>query len=232
MEEIRVDKKLAPCFLYIPRKPGIGASIMKTFLTFSPVAILLLALALALGCGGGQRFGARVDSSALDAVNRNEVYYDISGSTVQELRAQMERRGPVYGGKRMFGRCLWRVRASFAAYPRKPDARCVASKVPARLDATITLPRWRGYDQAPAELKARWDGFIKGLRRHEQNHFNHGQAAAVETKRAIQELSGKYDCQEFQRRAQDILRSVPAAYSDRDREYDSVTNHGSTEFSL
>lgn len=196
---------------------------------FTAIALAVLA---AVHCGGGQPFGAAVDSSGLDAVNVDERFYNINGNSVEELRARMEAAGPAGPDGRMFGRCVWRVRASFAGYPRKPDGLCVVTQVPARLDATITLPRWTGYDSAPAELRARWDAFYAGLKRHEHNHLNHGLAAAVETRRRIRELSAKYDCQEFSRRAQAILNEVPAAYAQKDREYDAATGHGTTEFSF
>lgn len=102
------------------------------------------------------------NASSNEPVSIRTNYYYISGSNVNELKADMRRKGPL--GYWAYAR--WYVRWS---------ADCNVT-----VSIRYTLPKWPGKDSAPPELRAKWERMITKLREHEEGHGRHGLKAAEE----------------------------------------------------
>lgn len=99
------------------------------------------------------------------------IYYDIRGSTVEELIQQMSWLGPVgLDGKKHYGYCEWQESGRMM---------------------TVTLPRWAPYEDVDPDLIARWDNFVKNLAKHENGHAKIARANVGAP--GIQGLSDAYD---------------------------------------
>ena len=79
------------------------------------------------------------------------IYYDIRGSTEEDLIQQMNWLGPVGNdGETSWGRCQWEGDG---------DLRII-----------VTMPRWTPPKDADPDLIAKWDNLVKNLAKHENGH--------------------------------------------------------------
>jgi predicted secreted Zn-dependent protease len=119
------------------------------------------------------------------------IYYDIRGSTEEDLRQQMNWLGPVgLDGKTHMGFCEWEGEVS--------------------LKITMTLPRWTPPENAAPNLIAKWDNFVKNLAKHENGHAIIARANAGSPN--IQGLSDAYDAETNHGANQGVSFDDPQAY--------------------
>ncbi len=151
--------------------------------------------------------------------------YNIEGQTSQQLRKQMQERGPIdlYGVRR-FGECRWKVWWDW------PDQnKLLHVKVYAR--ATLTFPKWEesdGSESSDPELRKKWENFLTRMRAHERQHLHHLikllpnvrdqiNAAALTNPALTRKQANKI--------AQTVLRKIRQL----DRDYDLRTQNGKLE---
>jgi len=95
-------------------------------------------------------------------VTETITYYEISGDTAAELRAQMKTKGP----NGYWGYSRWYVRWSGSC------------KLSVTVD--ITMPKLKNPENVPAGLVQKFDKMYAALLTHEKNHGQHGISAAEE----------------------------------------------------
>ena len=98
--------------------------------------------------------------SAKPAVTIRTNYYPVQGTTVEQLRTEMNRNGPMGN----WAYTNWYV--SWSA-PCKVTLRVV-----------YTYPRWINRDAASASFRQYWDKFMASLQVHEKGHEQNGRNAA------------------------------------------------------
>ncbi len=179
----------------------------------------------AVGAGGVSRDGSGALQAGV-AVHAREVYYDISGSTAEDLWKAMRALGPQSGGRRVFGYHSWNVRWNFRYAPGGGE--CRMKDVQVELTSTITLPRWRPPAVAPDGLVAQWDAFVAALTLHEQGHRDLSLAAAREIERALRRLRHA-GCAALDAQANALANRILGQYRERDRRYDAETGSGRTQ---
>jgi predicted secreted Zn-dependent protease len=153
--------------------------------------------------------------------------YDVEGTTAQEIRRDLNRRGPLSHGQRFDARTEWNVRWRFDLEPR--DESCRATRPRVDLDVLVTLPRWRQPTDAPASLVERWQRYLRALENHEEGHAAIGASAADEIRAALAQLPPAPTCDEAERRANRAGQEIVGAHNRRDEEYDEQTDHGATQ---
>jgi predicted secreted Zn-dependent protease len=172
--------------------------------------------------------GLAVGQPMAHADDAEIVYYDVVGNSAQELRHQMDTKGP-FGeeGKRVDGHTDWKVTWSYQYAPATDGCRITALGI--NLSATITLPRWTAGDHASNALLKKWQSYIASLRVHEDGHYSHGVEAADEIKSFGQSFHTSDDClilaMTFNNKATSIIEKYRAA----DAAYDADTKHGRTQ---
>lgn len=147
-------------------------------------------------------------------------YYDIQGRTVDEILAQLRRKGP----SGWAGHTEARVRYRFTT--EQQGAGCRLGTYHASLDAQVELPRWTGRDHAPQRLRDWWDRYLSSLERHENGHVRIGLATANEVERLLRATRPASSCEavkeDVSRRADPVLRRMQLLQD----EYDLRTDHG------
>lgn len=93
-------------------------------------------------------------------------YYDISGSTGRELKAQMKKKGP----QGYWAYTRWHVRWS---------SNCLVE-----VKITYTYPRLKNPEKTPLPVRKRWQTMMEKLVLHEEGHAQHGLNAASEIREA------------------------------------------------
>jgi predicted secreted Zn-dependent protease len=154
-------------------------------------------------------------------------YYTITGATGQQLRQQMDQRGPVSDGKRWAGlteqQYRWEVR-----YTTAPN-RCAVQSVTISVQTTITLPRWEPPPAASPELRQEWIRFINALALHEDGHRQIGLTGIRQLREQARALSPAPACQALSAALEQAAKETSDWIRRENIRYDQETDHGRTQ---
>lgn len=172
-----------------------------------PIATLAALFGLALVTTGCTTTGAKVSTQ----------YYDISGSSPRELDREIRRHGPNRGkAVAMTGIDIRPVDLE----PTVSNGLCRFERARFRVNAAITLPRWReAQSSRDAALQRNWKGLAAYAAAHEQVHVRIAEEFARELERAFLAIPPQPSCTRLEtiavalvRRAQPIHRRVQLAF--------------------
>jgi predicted secreted Zn-dependent protease len=147
-------------------------------------------------------------------------YYDVSGASLDQLRAQMSARGT----DGWAGHTHTHVAYHFTTQPTSGG--CRVDEVTVTLDARVRLPRWVDRDAAPAQAQGEWDRLMSRLVDHEGGHVRIGQSSADAVERAVRETTPASSCQDVAARAKGRADAVLALLPQQQADYDARTDHG------
>lgn len=149
-------------------------------------------------------------------------YYRIRGSSVSDLRSGIGRHGP---GK-FDAVTKWSTQYAFTSAPAADG--CSPENVRVELSVEFVLPKWSPDTGAPPALRSLWSDYSSALRRHESIHRRIAEAGAKELLRALRDL-GPFPCERLDQTAARTARRIVRQTSERQRQYDDATNHGSSQ---
>lgn len=184
----------------------------------------LAALALVVATGAKPEVTRAPASSSLspafaDIPDVEIVYYDVQGTSPEEIRRNMNRLRPTDDqGRRFDGYTRWNVRWS---WPGLPGGGCDLAQVDVRVTIRVTLPRYTPSPRTPAAVHRRWATYIAALERHEANHARHAWRGVQRVRSALRQA----DCAGANAAGQAVLAEIRR----QDAEYDRATRHGITE---
>lgn len=192
---------------------------------------LFVALCCLLACGGGTTSGTGSAERAQTSVgptstNPNvtvqttQVYYDIFGNSITQLRQELSNKGP--------GAYFGRVDSTIS-YDYKAGGSCVVASARARVDSQLTLPRWDMPANAAPSLVAEWNRFIAALERHELNHVEIDVTQAEIFWATVFELPAFPDCAALDNAIAELHQRALQRAGTLNQEYDQRTQHGVTE---
>lgn len=157
-------------------------------------------------------------------------WYDVSGDSEAELRAQLDRLGPETDGERHDAYTAWHVTWHFPFV--QGDDGCATGPVTTDVRVVVTLPRWQGFADEGAPLVQRWRRYLDALKEHESGHRLTGIHAASDITEQLPQLPPKPTCGEAEEAANALARSILDQHRARDVEYDGETRHGITQGAL
>ena len=149
--------------------------------------------------------------------------YDITGSTAEALRAQMDALGP--GGFDAY--TSWFVR--WTVPDMVSDAGCAPGEVKVSVLIVYNFPHWDPPADAPAALVDRWTAYTAALHNHEDGHKDIAIAAGQEVKRTLDALPAFPACDALQQAANTAGNRILDQHLQREAEYDRSTDHGATQ---
>lgn len=151
-----------------------------------------------------------------------EKAYAIKGTTGIELYASIGERGPKIGSQvRTIAythfKLTWRRK-----YVPQPDGSCTLTTAVPKLIITYTLPR--PVSALSPDIKARWDRFIDGVRRHERVHGVIIVDMVKEIERVSLGLTAAADphCTKVRQKLQAKLGGISKAQRKRSADFDRV----------
>ena len=97
------------------------------------------------------------------------LYYDVRGRTLNEVRADVRRKGPKIDGRSFVGEARSPMRWSWRTESIGGSS-CSIRDVTVSINAQITLPRWTPPADAEPGLETEWKRFIAALEEHEAGH--------------------------------------------------------------
>jgi predicted secreted Zn-dependent protease len=164
-------------------------------------------------------------SSAVPDLKTRNIYYMISGKTIDAIKTDIRNKTPVkHNGKLHVAYTKWNVNWRFW-WLELPDA-CEITRVATTLDVAYTLPKLEHQAALPAKLLARWESYFSALLDHEQGHKDLGMKAATEIEQTISNMEPRTSCSQLERDANELAKTVISKYSRLEKEYDRTTNHG------
>lgn len=156
------------------------------------------------------------------------VYYDIVGKSANDLRHELDTKGPLdKDGKRFDALTQWHVAWTYR-YVSTTEG-CKFIEIRTSVDGTTTLPRWVDGDSASNSLIRKWQSYMAALRLHEDGHYAHGVGAAKEIEDLGQSFHVSDNCSAIGKAFNDQADSILEKYKAMDATYDHDTNHGQTQ---
>jgi predicted secreted Zn-dependent protease len=157
------------------------------------------------------------------ALTINTTYYSIGGSTAQELRDEMNRRGP--GNSDAYTR--WYVSWT---YPRVTGENgCDSGLVEVSVSVDFTLPQWTPPANADHELVKRWEQYMTALQIHENGHQDIAVAAGRDVLQALSALPAYPSCDELDHSMNASGQAILKRYRQQELLYDQTTDHGAIQ---
>jgi predicted secreted Zn-dependent protease len=157
--------------------------------------------------------------TAVDIPYAKMVYYDIGGSTEDELREQLDAKGPVssdgYHGDAL---TTWFVHWNWDGYGTET---CDLRSASATYDIKVAMPRWVPPPEASPALIEKWNTYVLALANHEKGHVDNVIANLPVIITAIRRAT----CSSAEAEAQEILSGIRMI----DENYDTTTDHGATQ---
>jgi predicted secreted Zn-dependent protease len=151
-------------------------------------------------------------------------FYDIPGSTVSALRADITRSGPRVEDRSWAGSTNWYARWHWE-YDRHGISGCALRRVRVDLDAVMLLPRWTPSDAFDREVLGWWTEFSAGLAEHERGHVLIAIDGARDIVRALESATAG-TCDQLANNANSAARLVLDRVNRRQVQFDAVTGHG------
>lgn len=147
-------------------------------------------------------------------------FYEITGTTAADLRAQMNSLGPTdFAGDKSDAATFWDIRWYFG---QSADGTSTVAGTTYTEDIRIVFPRWTPPAAASSQLITRWSTYIRALALHEQSHVDRAllgfrnirTAITAATTTAAATTAGDAELQNMRQ---------------WDRAYDHATHHGATQ---
>jgi len=193
-------------------------------------AVLTVAFGAAMSFVGIHSGGVAAPTSNIGSTRAVERahYYEVRGSTLEELRKDVYSRGPYdkAKGQRFAGWTEWRIKWWFSRH-NVPQG-CAVGKAVTETEVSYTLPRWVDADRASPEVQSTWKRFVEALTLHEEGHDQLARELAERLELAIQDLPPEPTCEELDIRVNELANRM--ILEDREQEeYDRRTGHGHTQ---
>ncbi len=149
--------------------------------------------------------------------NLDVEYYDVSGRSVAEIRAALNRVRPTdpNDGQRVDAVNRWYISWR---WPGNGRGGCDLARTELRFSATLRMPRLVNTAVTPRAVLARWNAYRVALERHEAGHLRHAFDNLGSVRRAIRASS----CAT----ANDNGRAAVRLLARWDVTYDRQTRHG------
>jgi predicted secreted Zn-dependent protease len=172
---------------------------------------------------------AAAPALAEPTVSESVHYYDVSGATGREVRASLNREGPVSGNdqKRYDAVCRWHVYWKFQ-YRQRGDA-CVITSASTDAKIVITFPRLKTDETTSPSLMKAFADYTEKLMLHEKGHAANAIDAARKIEAGILALPPEPTCDALRVKANDLGHALIKEANQADIDYDLRTRHGATQ---
>jgi len=168
------------------------------------VRILALLAALPALGGWGAVTGTHVD----------EQYYPISGRSFAELVSSIRQHGPMGG----YGRGIIDFHPRFETHSEKGLCRVVGADT--GLTISLSLPAWRGPDNAPGHVLRRARHFERAIRAHELQHVEIAKRHQRLMTASLARLKPEASCWNVRARANDLIVALKRQHLAAQRGFD------------
>jgi predicted secreted Zn-dependent protease len=181
--------------------------------------LLIIYITTSIACG--QLLTSAQPAEQISIEHAEISYYDITGSTADELRDSMNQLRPRDrwdGNLPVDSYTDWYIAWTWPGYGTE---NCDLSTAVVTYRINVIMPRWQAPGDASPELIAKWEKYLQSLARHEKGHVENIVNNYSNVKTVIQAAT----CSTANTEAQKVLEQLRRFDSD----YDSETNHGESQ---
>lgn len=144
-------------------------------------------------------------------------YYNISGVTGADLDREIAEKGPLKG------HALASAAIKFvpvAITYDQGDGKCAFRQVKFRIEANVTLPRWRNHASSDPELRTAWKFLSAYAREHEAVHVAIAEKYAEKISENLKALPAKKDCDALDASAERVLKRIKVEHNREQLSFD------------
>lgn len=151
--------------------------------------------------------------------NANIIFYDISGSTEEDLRAQLDTLGPVgYDGYKGDATTEWFIHWDWPGYG---TSSCDLSAAEISYDIKVVFPRWTPNENTSPDLITKWANYTRLLAEHEKGHVD----SVLENFPSVVNAIKAATCETADAAGTELLQQIRQF----DVDYDAATQHGASQ---
>jgi predicted secreted Zn-dependent protease len=156
-------------------------------------------------------------------------YYDVDGETAQDLRADLNRRGPIDGNehRRFDAVTHWHIAWRYTY--RDSAGRCEIATASTHVDISYAFPRLATNGSAPSALRRAFGDYLERLLVHEKGHAQTAIDIGKRIEDGIRTLPPAPMCSALRVIANNLGHSLIEEANRIDVEYDARTDHGRTQ---
>ena len=162
-------------------------------------------------------------------VKRRNETYQVTGSSLHDLRQMINRDGPTNSddGKRYDGLTEWSLKWDYKL-KRRGKMWIVVNRT-VLLDIKVLTPRWTDFQTAPGILRTQWQIYRANLLRHEEGHVRVALRAANAIDKYLGTCGASSSMEKLRNDIQKNTRALLKQYRKIDQSYDQRTRHGTTQ---
>ncbi|WP_454286701.1 DUF922 domain-containing Zn-dependent protease [Rhizobium arsenicireducens] len=155
-------------------------------------------------------------------VRKSISYFQIGGTTAEELDRELERRGPMTraSGSRHPGATQIKFGGELGYV--ESAGRCRVGSVDVTLDTRLVLPRWKNRKRAKGDIALIWDALSSDIKRHEERHAEIARDYARRLEKTLKSLRPQRDCEAMQAKVTEATDKVVAAHDAAQMRFDRV----------
>lgn len=191
------------------------------------VTTIVLCLTPAFLCFGAM---ARADDADLVVSAPTKAPYVIKGSTVAELRSQMNQLGPfsTKENRRFDAKTDSKPFANFT-FGGKKGKSCKFKTVKVTVTTQFTVPQWTPPAGADPALAAKWTAYLAKVQTHEDGHQQLSVDAGKDLLAKLKALPEATSCPALLESAKKVQQQAQATLDANHEKYDTSTKHGETQ---
>ncbi|WP_274629603.1 DUF922 domain-containing Zn-dependent protease [Arvimicrobium flavum] len=176
-------------------------------------------------CAALLLLGATGHSDAAE-LSKTYSYFSIRGNTLDEIEAELSRRGPNVNttGQRHPGatRMEFKTRLTYA----DTGKRCEITSAKVRVTAKVILPRWRAGRKASAETRFVWDTLASDIKRHEEAHVVIARNYGRKLEEALSGIGRQRTCEQASAKATKVTDRILGRHDAEQQRFDRVESAG------
>lgn len=158
--------------------------------------------------------------ASAESVAKTYSYFSVGGTTLDELEAQLNARGPHVKstGRRHPGATQMQFNTRLGYAEQKGSCRITEATVTVK--AKVILPRWRQRSKAEQDVRLIWDTLSDDIKRHEDQHVAIAQRHARELERKLVRLGRQKNCAVAAEKAKATADKVLAKHDKAQAKFD------------
>lgn len=155
-------------------------------------------------------------------VRKSISYFQIGGTTAEDLDRELARRGPSTQatGSRHPGATQIKFGGELS-YVRS-GGRCRVGEIKVTLNTRIILPSWKNRKRAKGDLALIWDALSGDIKRHEERHAEISRQYAKKLESALKALRPQKNCETMQAKVADATAKVIETHDKAQMDFDRV----------
>ncbi|MBV2183745.1 MAG: DUF922 domain-containing protein [Rhizobium sp.] len=161
-------------------------------------------------------------ANAETIVRKSISYFQIGGTTAEDLDRELERRGPVTrtSGSRHPGATQIKFGGELSYV--QSAAQCRLGDINVTLTTRIILPKWKNRKKAHGDLALIWDALSSDIKRHEERHAEIAQQHARKLERTLKRLRPQRNCEIMQAKVAEATDKLISAHDAAQMNFDRV----------